>query len=162
ARASSLSSSQVANCSYSCGLGRGRPGGGIEPLRTFFTTFSQAAAEVSILSESRWSRSNPAVLRRSLWQLMQYLVRNSRWTAPSPPPTACVADQIARAAIPPVTIAPGNHGRRTIMFSTLLVDAHAVRHAADSAHSKRRVGTELLEQRGGCGEREQCPGRVVA
>ena len=47
------------------------PGGGIERLRSFTTTFSQASAERPTCTASAPVSEKPPTFARSLWQLTQ-------------------------------------------------------------------------------------------
>src|SRR5712691_1026767 len=77
ARSSSLSS-QVATRSYVALSGRRAPGGGIERLRSFTTTFSHVSPELNTCSVSALSSARLAVLTRSLWHVTQYVATSSR------------------------------------------------------------------------------------
>ena len=55
--------------------GRRTPTGGIDPVRSRRTTFSQVSAWADRLLRSSDSRLRPPVLRRSLWQVRQYCLR---------------------------------------------------------------------------------------
>src|SRR5712691_11137759 len=77
ARSSSLSS-QVATRSYVALSGRRAPGGGIERLRSFTTTFSHVSTELNTCSVSALSSARLAVLTRSLWHVTQYVPTSSR------------------------------------------------------------------------------------
>ena len=68
-------SSHEANAPAAAGSGRGRPAGGIEPVRSFLITFSQSAASPGTSPRSAVSSSIgtvPRSLSRWLWQVMQY------------------------------------------------------------------------------------------
>jgi hypothetical protein len=51
--------------------GRRRPGGGIERLRSFTTTFSHASADRATWTASAASSEKPPTFARSLWQARQ-------------------------------------------------------------------------------------------
>ena len=87
---SSSSSSQPATASYVAASGRRRPAGGIMPLRSLATTFSQASACAPTSSASSRSREIGTVPARSplsLWQARQYCSSTGRtggaWAAAS-------------------------------------------------------------------------------
>ena len=78
---SNSSSSQPATVSYVTASGRGRPAGGIMPLRSFATTFSHASACAPTSSASSRSREIGTVPARSplsLWQARQYCSSTGR------------------------------------------------------------------------------------
>ena len=75
AAASSFASKCEATASYVAASGRGRPAGGIAPVRSFRTTFSQAAASAPGSSAFSFSSANPPACTFSLWQVAQYLLR---------------------------------------------------------------------------------------
>ena len=75
---SSAVSSEVAKASMVAASGRGRPSGGICPLRSLCTTFSSTSAFAATFPMSSWSSMRPAVCNRSLWQLTQYRSKSSR------------------------------------------------------------------------------------
>src|SRR6185436_4425720 len=52
--------------------GRGMPGGGMAPIRTFWKTFSQTSACAATSVMPAASKASPAVRSRSLWQPTQY------------------------------------------------------------------------------------------
>ena len=52
-------------------VGASHAGGGIERLRSFTTTFSQASAERPTWTASAASSENPPTFARSLWQVTQ-------------------------------------------------------------------------------------------
>src|SRR6185369_17423281 len=54
--------------------GRGAPDGGIAFVRSLRMTFSQVSALAEGRSTSRPANDRPPVLRRSLWQVRQYLL----------------------------------------------------------------------------------------
>ena len=71
---SSSSSSQPATVSYVAASGRGRPAGGIMPLRSLATTFSQDAAWAGTSAASSASSeigTRPARCSLSVWQVRQ-------------------------------------------------------------------------------------------
>ena len=89
---SSSVSSQATNASIACSSGRLRPGGGIAPLRSLRTTFSQVAPSAPMCPTSAWSSSRPAVCSLSLWQATQYWSRRARASGgASGGPAACRA-----------------------------------------------------------------------
>src|SRR6185369_9954508 len=59
--------------------GRGSPAGGIERARSFAMTRSQSSALLAGAATSAASSVSPAVRRRWLWHVMQYLSRRG-WT----------------------------------------------------------------------------------
>src|SRR5687768_13496195 len=65
-------SSQVSSARRSSGDGCGMFGGGIVPVRTLCTTFSQSAGLAPGAVTSTLSRTRFAVFTRSLWHVMQY------------------------------------------------------------------------------------------
>src|SRR5579864_2180643 len=75
---SSSDSSHPATASYVALSGRRMPGGGIERLRSFTTTFSQVSAELYTCSASALSSVRLAVFSFWLWHETQYLVTSSR------------------------------------------------------------------------------------
>ena len=78
AAASSSASSPETKASRVSGAGRRRPGGGIAPLRSLRTTFSQVSAPAATAWTSARSSSRPAVRVRALWQTTQYSSRRAR------------------------------------------------------------------------------------
>src|SRR4029453_18125192 len=64
--------SHVSSARRSSWEGCGMLDGGIVPVCTLRTTFSQTSASAPGLSTSMWSSFRSAVLRRSLWHVTQY------------------------------------------------------------------------------------------
>ena len=54
--------------------GRGRPAGGMTPVRSFLTTFSQTSAPAATFDTSMPSSVRPPVRSFSLWQVTQYFL----------------------------------------------------------------------------------------
>src|SRR5438094_694446 len=79
ARSSVLSSDDTNEATVDLS-GRGRPDGGIVPLCSFLTTFSQVSARCGTFSVSMrvFSSTRLPAFVRSLWQAMQYLSRSAR------------------------------------------------------------------------------------
>src|SRR5580765_5560467 len=63
-----------ASALYVAASGRGAPGGGIALVRSLRMTFSHVSAFAEGCSTSSPASVRPAVFRRSLWQVTQYLV----------------------------------------------------------------------------------------
>src|SRR5262249_40279983 len=91
---SRLSSRDAATLSASALSGRGRPAGGIAPVRIFRTPFSRPSARSPIRAGSNVSSISPAVFSRWLWQVTQYLSSTARGP---PVPAASVAAAGCRA-----------------------------------------------------------------
>ena len=68
---SSACSSDVTKVSISARAGRGRPSGGICPVRSLWTTFSRTGAWAAACVGSTSSRASPPVSSRWLWQVTQ-------------------------------------------------------------------------------------------
>ena len=58
--------------------GRGLPGGGMDPARSFAITFSTSSAFPASFAVSSVSRSTPAVRDFWLWHVRQYLSKTAR------------------------------------------------------------------------------------
>src|SRR5947199_9173970 len=71
-------SNQVATARYVAVSGRGLPGGGMEPARSFSMTRSQISAFELACTTSSLSRARQAVRSFSLWQLRHYCSRTAR------------------------------------------------------------------------------------
>ena len=89
--------------------GRGAPGGGIIPARTFRITFSQSSALAGTSARSTLSSIRPPVLSRSLWQVTQYRSTTAREDAAAgqPPPAAARRSGSRRPPAPGRRAAPG-------------------------------------------------------
>jgi hypothetical protein len=77
--ASSLASNQAANAWLDAASGRGIPAGGMDPVRSFQTTFSHNSACSPTLLKSACSSTTSAVLTCALWQPAQYFVSSARF-----------------------------------------------------------------------------------
>src|SRR5580765_3184073 len=63
-----------ASALYVAASGRGAPGGGMALVRSLRMTFSQVSAFAEGCSTSSPASDSPAVFRRSLWHVTQYLL----------------------------------------------------------------------------------------
>ena len=71
AAASRACSRRVTKASTSARSGRGRPSGGICPVRSLWTTLSRTGAWAAVCVGSTAPRSSPPVSSRGLWQVTQ-------------------------------------------------------------------------------------------
>src|SRR5688500_18852019 len=85
--------------SYPAWSGRRTPMGGIEPVRSRRTTFSQVSAYADRLVRSSDSRLRSPVFRRSLWQVRQYCLRTAACWADGATADTCGAGTCADVVV---------------------------------------------------------------
>jgi hypothetical protein len=75
---SRLASSDDATLSTTAGSGRGRPAGGIAPVRSLRTIFSKTSVWSLTAATSNVSSASPPAFMRWLWHVVQYVSNTAR------------------------------------------------------------------------------------